>query len=317
MQHPERITKTVELNQRHLLELFQRPFPELREIHSYQLLSGGAANTTYLIGINGDEYVLRLYTRNPKQCRTEIELYNLVKGRVLTPKFIYGNPEHQPYPFSIFEYVKGRPLDCLTQQEAEPLSFQLGKVLAEIHAFKFQRAGLFENGLNIVIPFEKGTRPYYEECYELLSHPTTARSRLGEPFAKELLAFIVRHQEAFPLVGEEISLIHSDFKPVNLILNTAGQIVVLDWEFAHAGLPMLDFAILLRHRDLLHLNLEALQKGYQEHGGRLNTNWVKSASLTDFVNLLTMMDTPADRPKLYQEFKTIMHQTMATWDAHV
>ncbi len=64
-------------------------------------------------------------------------------------------------------------------------------------------------------------------------------------------------------MDENICLTHSDFKPVNLLYKT-GNVLVLDWEFAHAGIGILDFAILLRHRDQFPFDSKSLVKGYSE-----------------------------------------------------
>jgi hypothetical protein len=60
------------------------------------------------------------------------------------------------------------------------------------------------------------------------------------------------------------------------------------------------------HRDQFPLELEALKQGYLQNGGILPTEWLKSAMITDFVNIATMMDTPAERPKLFKELKQVL-----------
>ena len=75
-----------------------------------------------------------------------------------------------------------------------------------------------------------------------------------------MLNFMLKNKNFFPWIDSDICLVHSDFKPVNLLYNPHGKITVLDWEFAHAGASILDFAILLRHHEQFPLNVESLQK---------------------------------------------------------
>jgi len=42
-------------------------------------------------------------------------------------------------------------------------------VLASIHGFKFEKAGLFGDGITITKPFEAGSSPYFEETIRVLS----------------------------------------------------------------------------------------------------------------------------------------------------
>jgi hypothetical protein len=114
-------------------------------------------------------------------------------------------------------------------------------------------------------------------------------------------------------VEEKIGLTHSDFKPVNLLYNAEGKVFVLDWEFAHAGIGILDFAILLRHRENFPLDTNALEKGYLDFGGSLPNEWLRSAFITDFVNIAHLMDASHERPKLYFELKNAIQNTINNW----
>ena len=130
-----------------------------------------------------------------------------------------------------------------------------------------------------------------------------------------MLQFILQNQDHFPKVNDYVCLTHSDFKPVNLLYGKDGKVFVLDWEFAHLGIGILDFAILLRHRDQFPLEIETLKQGYLQNGGTLSAEWLKSAMITDFVNIATMMDTPAERPKLFKELKQSAETTIKHWNS--
>lgn len=188
-------------------------------------------------------------------------------------------------------------------------------MLALIHSFKFPQAGLFGEGLAIVQLFERGSSPYFEEASNILSKPGNARLRLGNKLADEVLLFMQQNQGFFPRIGDTSCLTHSDFKPVNLLYTPQATVCVLDWEFAHVGMGIMDFAILLRHRHQFPLDLDVLKSGYEAWGGILPDEWFRSALITDFVNIIQLLDTPAERPKLFSELKDAIGTTMGHWNS--
>lgn len=309
----ERSLENIHLDPKQFLAMVQKAFPRCEKIEFYQLLFGGAQNTSYKFRIQNGEFVLRLYTRDRAHCNREKEIYSLIDGKVSTPKLIHAEVEDPFFSYSIFEFIDGILLYEVSQNCETLLSYDLGMLLGSIHAFTFQKAGLFGEGLSIDKPFEIGSSPYFEEAFSVLSKGKYAKVRLGDQLTNRMLEFMQKKQDFFPKVENNICLTHSDFKPVNLLIRS-GKTFVLDWEFAHAGIGILDFAILLRHRDQFPLDLRLLEQGYIDCGGRLPKEWIRSALITDFVNIVSMLDAPSERPKLFLELKNAAQCTMDRWD---
>jgi len=296
------------------LSLARKAFPNCKKLDKWEILSGGAFNTTYRLQIGPDSFVLRLYVRGRSHCKTEKAIHQLIYNNVLTPKLIYSNELYEPWAYSIFEFVSGSHISELPSNHKTSLCYQLGSTLGFIHAFKFEKAGLFSEGITISKPFAKGSSPYFEETLSLLSKGKNVRDRLGDRLRDKTLAFIQKNKDFFPKIEDNICLTHSDFKPLNLLSNDAGKIFVLDWEFAHAGIGIFDFSILLRHRDQFPFDLDALREGYATSGGKLPDEWFRSALITDFLNIVTLLDTPSERPKLFHQLKSVIKTTMDSWD---
>ncbi len=129
----------------------------------------GALNTIYKIQIGRDAFALRIYGRDRAHCKTEKALHQLIDKSVSTPKLIYADEANEPWAYSIFEFISGSHISELSHQEKANLSYELGCVLASIHAFKLPKAGLFGDGIAIGHPFEIGSSPYFEETSSLLS----------------------------------------------------------------------------------------------------------------------------------------------------
>jgi len=138
-------------------------------------------------------------------------------------------------------------------------------------------------------------------------------SRLGDELTEKTLDFMQKHKEFFPIVEDKVCLTHSDFKPVNLLYSN-DNVFALDWEFAHAGIGILDFAILLRHRELFPFDINSLVKGYTDFGGYLGKEWFRSALITDFVNIMHLFEAPAERPKLFHQLRNAIQDTMNNWE---
>lgn len=302
MMNIERTDKTIQLDSEILFQLIQPAFARIRQVESFEPLCGGAMNTTYKFTVGAESYVLKIYQRGRQFAATEQALLDWITPNVATPKMIYANVEHEPWAYAIFEYVEGMFITEVMQQERTKLSEKLGTLLAQIHSFKFLQAGLLEHGdLSISTPFAKGSSPYLEATLDLLTSSKLVKERLGLQLAEKLLAFIEKNRGYFPIVGDDISLVHADFKPVNLLYNGKGEVLVLDWEFAHAGLGILDFGILLRHIKQLPLDLQRLEAAYIDSGGMLPDEWERSAMICDLVNIAFLLDNPSDRPELFAQ----------------
>lgn len=312
----ERSIQNILLDHQQLLALVRKAFPHCQKLDGWSMLSGGALNTTYKIQIGQDAFALRIYARDRAHCKTEKAIHQLIDKSVSTPKLIYADEANEPWAYSIFEFVSGVHISEVSHQEKAALSHELGHVLASIHKFKLPKAGLFGDGIAIGHPFELVSSPYFEETRSILSNSKNVRSRLGEKLTDEALAFIQENKAFFPTIkNDNICLTHSDFKPVNLLYTDNRKVSVLDWEFAHAGIGILDFAILLRHRHEFPIDLSTFESSYIHFGGNLPAEWLRSAFITDFVNIVTLMDTPPERPKLFQQLKNAIQSTIAHWDS--
>jgi Ser/Thr protein kinase RdoA (MazF antagonist) len=309
----ERSIQNIVLNSQQLLELIQPAFPECVKLTNFKILSGGALNTNYKLGVEGKQFVLRIYVRDRAHCKMEKEIHALIDSKVSTPHLIYADENHHPFAYSIFQFIDGNHISEVPIEIKKPLSYELGSVLASIHGFKFEKAGLFGDGIIIAKSFETGSSPYFEEAFRVLSNGQFVRDRLGDKLSNEMLDFMLKNKDFFPRVDDNICLTHSDFKPVNLLYKT-GNVVVLDWEFAHAGIGILDFAILLRHRDQFPFDSKSLVKGYSDFGGKLPEEWFRSALITDFVNIVQLLDSAPERPQLFHQLRNSVQKTICEWN---
>lgn len=282
------------------IEQFCRPFFGGKgNLESVESLSGGAVNETYKIVWEEIPYILRLYTRDPQLAELERNLYLMIEEFIPVPKLLYSEGSA-----ALFSYVNKKRLDQV--QDARH-SYHLGELLSRIHGFRFPKAGLFGPELEIAVSFAEGSSPYLDYILDHFDRSARAWSRLGDERGEQILRFIECEQDFFPKIEGGGKLVHSDFKPVNLLWDECEGFTILDWEFAHSGHPLLDFGILLRHDRQFPFDCKAFIKGYKESGGEVPDEWERMARITDLINLIQLLERPKpDFPFLFEAVDRIL-----------
>ncbi|MEW5988189.1 MAG: phosphotransferase family protein [Chloroflexota bacterium] len=148
------------------------------------------------------------------------------------------------------------------------LPHQLGTALAAIHAIPYRNTPL-----QTLLP---GPAAGQTPAQFRLAQLTAELDRLGEPHpALELGLRWLRRREPEP--PAHLVVLHGDFRIGNVVVNQAGLVSVLDWEFSHLGDPAEDLAWpLLRawRFGLDHLRFGGLSEpepfwqAYEAAGGR-------------------------------------------------
>lgn len=310
----ERVSQIIELNESQIINIFREYFKDNGCLQAFIPLTLGAVNTSYKVIWNNVPYVLRLYIRDPKLVEIEKSVYKLVEKSISVPKLFYSGSYKNKVTFGIFEFIDKKHIFEISDFSlANTISFELGKVLAMIHSFHFPKAGLFSERFIIHTPFEEGSNPYFDFIMKNFSKSSLAWKRLGKDKANLFKNFIIEHQEYFPKIHNGGVLVHSDFKPVNLLWNKESGLTVLDWEFAHIGHPLIDLGILTRHFQEFPFSVKSLEEGYSKHGGILPDNWIQKARITDTINIMQLLDTPTERPQLFKFLIKSINLTVFKW----
>ena len=74
----ERSIQNIQLDDKQLLTLVRKAFPDCQKLDDWKILSGGALNTTYKIQIGHDAFALRIYARERAHCKTEKAIHQLI-----------------------------------------------------------------------------------------------------------------------------------------------------------------------------------------------------------------------------------------------
>jgi Ser/Thr protein kinase RdoA (MazF antagonist) len=273
-------------------------YPAAR-LQAAQPLIGGLRNTNYRLTVVGapSPLALRLYVADPAACAREAALLTHVAGRVPAPRVLGTDTTADP-PFALLEWLEGEPLDEVLRDcdagTALDLAAACGTVLAAIHETRFPAPGFLGPDLSVQRPM-----PHWAPAVEAaLDGP--AGASLGPAPAARVRRVVQSSLDQVEPIWSEAALAHADFKPWNLLARQEAGIWnicgVLDWEFACAASPLLDFAIFLRDDRARPAGFgDSFAAAYRSAGGRLPDAWRRLARLIDLLNLMQLLASPGEQ----------------------
>lgn len=186
-------------------------------------LPGGLTNQHYLLKAGGLRVVMRI--NNPNAARLGIDrqreqkILEQINGKAFAPTIFYCEPQQGVL---VTQYVEG--IQWQADSLDNPLKIDsLLELITQIH------------GVCTDIPF-----------FDYSAHVRNYWQRLREseqPFpmsVQRLYRRIESRLAAFQAAIKHPVLCHHDLTPANIIENVSGQLIVLDWEYAGGGLPLIE-----------------------------------------------------------------------------
>jgi len=255
-----------------------------------EVLSGGFANVNVRVG----DRVVRI-KRDRSTLAKEVALLSRPWRSFRTPSLLAVGED-----FLVLEHLELRPLPSTA-------GAVVGRALAEIHATTYAETGFLDGDLALAQPFPPDG---WTEMHRGVGY---ARAGLhdAEPFLDAALmarvrAFLDGDPDGGDVEQDTPVLSHTDFKVSNLHVTPAGELVVLDWEFAWAGPRLLDIGQLLRWNPPPPF-VQSFADAYRANGGRLVDGWHRFAAIIDLGSLLfvyahnPIMRTTDDIPRRIAE----------------
>jgi aminoglycoside phosphotransferase (APT) family kinase protein len=308
----ERRTALVELSEAQLREALASVLPRA-ELSSFELTTGGRANTNYVLATSRGRFVLRLHVREPGSGAKERALHTLVAPHIPTAPVVGRGMLASGHTFSLLGFVEGDTLEELLSsgdgRRLTAAAHGLGRVLGELSFRRFLQAGEL-----VVRPsgaLEVEAWPF-DDYFRWVLFESAAAGRLGST-RERLWTFLQHAQQRYPDAWHT-HLVHGDFNPSNLLIGDSGEVAaVLDWEFAHAGKLWLDLGNLLRHRPespLPDAFEPALLAGLGEGGVTLPDHWRALSLLTDLSSACEFLSSTDERPQTHARALEQIHATL-------
>jgi aminoglycoside phosphotransferase (APT) family kinase protein len=218
-------------------------------------LDGGFSGETFLAGSGGDRSVVRIYagrgrTRGPMAVEVDAAVLRLVRGllpvpevlEVRRPDDVAGTPG-----VLVSSFLPGQRLDLLLPELDAEMRLTVGRhvgvVLGRLAQMPMLRGGFFVDGNLTVEPADAGDLVDW-----VRSHREASALASWDGDAFERLLRVADDAQSLLDGVDRVCLVHSDFNPKNLLVDplTGAVTGLLDWEFAHAGLPVTDLGNLVR-----------------------------------------------------------------------
>ncbi|OUS13673.1 hypothetical protein A9Q89_02385 [Gammaproteobacteria bacterium 53_120_T64] len=186
-------------------------------------LPGGLTNQHYLLKARGLRLVMRI--NNPNAAGLGIDrwreqkILEQINGKDFAPTIYYCDPEQG---LLVSEYVAGTQWRPDALDDPRKIDSLLG-LIGQIHAVS-DNIPAFDYNAHV--------RNYWQRMLES-----------DKPFpmsAQRLYRAIEPRLSAFQAAIKHPVLCHHDLTPANIIENIDGQLIVLDWEYAGAGLALIE-----------------------------------------------------------------------------
>lgn len=191
-------------------------------------LTGGLTNHSYLVNADGRRLVLRLNAENGAALgidrHRERTVLAAIAGQDFAPLVVYCAPHEQ---LLVTEYIEGVHWSAPELAHSSEKSAALMALIERIHHCAV--AGpMFDYATHVRQYWQQlcaGQAPLPMQTYQLY---------------RELEPLLDTFQTG---MGQTV-LCHHDLSPANIVEDAAGRLLVLDWEFAGCGEPLMDFATL-------------------------------------------------------------------------
>ncbi len=233
----------------------------MRGVDDYGLvpLEGGWSGETYAAHAGQERTVVRLYVhrgalRGPEAIEVDAAVLRLVRGLLPVPEVVEvrrPDPDRGEPAVLVTSFLPGERLDVLwpglSEQQRVEVGVDLGRLLARLACMPMPRPGRFVDGDLTVEPWGG---PNDLPGFVAAHRAGSALAAWSEADFGDLLAVADQAQRRLDDV-HRVTLVHSDVNPKNVLVDPqdprgARVTGLVDWEFAHAGLPGTDLGNLLR-----------------------------------------------------------------------
>lgn len=285
-----------------------------RKVVEITPLPGGFRNQNYQVLFDkGPQGVLKV-AKDIEQAKKAGALQQQLSRFLPVPK-IWGERATSGHVFTLMEYVSG-DLACtlpktLSKEAYIALGHAVGTLLSKVHAVQFPAPGSLNAALEVVDPHANLGDAWLAYMREVM-HGKRAESRLGQPDCQRVLQLLNRYEEELHALAPTQCLVHSDFNLKNILVQQKQDrwkiTGLLDWEFAHAGSPLVDIGNFYRFEAILPPELfQGFAKGYGLHSLK---HWREQSLILDLAALCNFLDAPEELPLTQETAIYLIRQTL-------
>jgi len=288
-----------------IAQILERALPK-HVLKSFELLTGGAGNLSYLLHFSGtqDPLVLRIYTRDPSVCQKEVDILRSASGQLPVPELIYADPkgEDDVGPYVLYRYAEGITFQELKSrgdlQDMADAAYAIGAALARLQT----------------VSLSEPVSARQEITDECLNSPILEQ-RLGGFDRDRLGIFFSNWLPRIRNLYQQTALVHGDFNNRNTIVNRKGSgwVVtgILDWEYAFIGSPLWDATrFICFERQARPCREPHFSRGFRESGGSLPKDWSEFSRALNALSAAESLSRPDLRAQYIPELHDLIVATL-------
>lgn len=271
-------------------------------------LEGGHSGETFVAGQGDERVVVRIYgarslARGDAAIDIDAAVLRLVRGLLPVPEVLEvrrPDPATEMPAVLVTSFLPGERLDLVLPDASADLQQRIGasvgRMLTRLNRMPFLSGGPFVDPELTVGSWGPDVADLRTFVESLLPRPAFADWSPDD--VESLLVLADRCQDLLD-PADRHCLVHSDFNPKNLLVDPdSGEVTgLLDWEFAHAGLPVEDLGNLLRFDDspaFVAGVLDTIEVDGLAHDGR--DGLVELAEAADMFALVELASRAGENP---------------------
>ncbi|MVX64957.1 aminoglycoside phosphotransferase family protein [Clostridium chromiireducens] len=274
-------------------------------------INEGCRTTNYIVDTNIPEkkYILKIFFSKEQNYKKEIKLLaKLKEDKLVNVATIYkvGNNEIiQNREYAIYEYMQGKTIGkAISEGYSIENNFikDVAQFLAQIHSYKFEKAGFLDENLKVV-----NELPPLILWYEKFMG-SKAKERLGKDLVHKILYIVNKNGHILNKLDNDIRLVHGDFQGTNILIKDNKLGGVIDWEFAMAGHPLADIGQFFRYEEYFSKDMiKVFEEEYNKISSyKLTNDWYEISKLRDLANLIQLINGEGNMPNKYSNIKDIL-----------
>lgn len=288
-------------------EIFSK-FDKGIEIVDYTLINIGCRNSNYRVATNKGPFLLRILPQNETGYFAEKKAQGILFGYINIPELIYASTENiTKRTCLIYRYIEGTSMQETIKKSGKLDDMIIKKVAesaAHIHNNPFKEDE------------ESEKYPPFHTWFDLFLHQENVTDRLEVDLKKRVERLVDDKEGDLDTIEKYMSFIHSDFRPANMMLDQAGEVWIVDWEFSGGGHSLADIGQFFRYsHSFKREQILQFGKTYNHYSKRnLPSDWYELSKLRDLVNPLQMLGAKGSRPNKYRDLKEIIEDTLLFFD---
>lgn len=274
------------------------------KIESYEFINIGCRNSNYFVKTNCGKFVLRVSNYESITYHNEVTINRLFSINTFMPVLIYHHQDDDLMYF-VYLYFEGKNLqsDIVNNKHINSnYLVRIAKSLAIIHNSTDEFKTMIK----------QNEFPPYIEWYDYFLSKKNTQRILGSEKIKEISGKISQNSDLLQTIDIYKSLIHGDFRPINMLVNKFDILCILDWEFVNVGHSLADIGQFFRYSMYFgNSDLKVFETYYNLNAKRkLPDNWFKASKLRDLVNPLQMLCTCVDKPNQEKDLINIVNDIL-------